>query len=63
VLSRSAHNCGENDRPLSPEDGIGSAVEVVEEVLDSGAGVKWLVAVVLRLWSGQYTVHSPVILV
>ena len=48
---------------LSPEDGIGSVVEVVEEVLDSGAGVKWLVAVVLRLWSGQYTVHSPVILV
>ena len=57
MLSRSAHNRNENDRSLSPEDGIGSAVEVVEEVLDSGAGVKWLVAVVFEVVVGP--VQSP----
>ena len=57
MLSRSVHNCDENDRSLSPEGGIGSAVEVVEEVLDSGAGVKWLVAVVFEVVVGP--VQSP----
>ncbi|MDQ1460447.1 MAG: hypothetical protein QOI08_1931 [Actinomycetota bacterium] len=34
---------------LSPENGIGSAIEVVEQVLDSWAGVEWLVSVVFEV--------------
>ena len=34
---------------LSPEDGVGVFVEVVEELLDAGAGVQGLVAVELQV--------------
>jgi len=34
---------------LSPEDGVGVFVEVVEEVLDAGAGVQRLVTVVVEV--------------
>jgi hypothetical protein len=46
ALNRSAHRLDEVSRFLAPEDGVGSVVEVVEQVLDLGAGVEWLVAVV-----------------
>ena len=49
ALNRSAHHWDERNRLLSPEDGIGSAVEVVEQVLDSGAGVERVVAVVFQV--------------
>jgi hypothetical protein len=48
-LNRSVHHWDERSRLLSPENGIGSAIEIVEEVLDSGAGVEWLVPVVFEV--------------
>ena len=48
-LNRSAHHWDEGNRWLSPEDGVCAAVEVVEQVLDLGAGVEWLVAVVFEV--------------
>ena len=46
ALSRSAHQLEQVSRLLSPEDGIGSVIEVVEQVLDLGAGVERFVAVI-----------------
>jgi len=46
ALNRSAHRLDEVSRLLAPEDGVGSIVEVVEQVLDLGAGVERFVAVV-----------------
>jgi hypothetical protein len=37
ALNQSAHHWGKSNRLLSPEDGVGSVVEVLEQVLDLGA--------------------------
>jgi hypothetical protein len=49
ALSRSAHQLEQVSRLLSPEDGIGSVIEVVEQFLDLGAGVDRFVTVVLQV--------------
>jgi hypothetical protein len=49
ALSRSAHQLDQVSRLLSPEDGIGSVIEVVEQVLDLGAGVDRFVTVVFQV--------------
>ena len=49
ALNRSVHRLDEVSRSLSPEDGVGSVVEVVEQVLDLGAGVERVVAVVFQV--------------
>ena len=46
ALSRSAHQLDQVSRLLAPEDGVSSVVEVVEQVLDLGAGVERFVAVI-----------------
>ena len=46
ALNRSAHRLDQVSRLLAPEDGVGSVVEVVEQVLDLGTGVERFVAVV-----------------
>src|SRR5271166_1241895 len=49
ALNRSAHRLGQVSRSLAPEDGVGSFVEVVEQVLDLWAGVERVVAVVFQV--------------
>jgi hypothetical protein len=48
-LNRSVHRLDQVSRSLAPEDGVGSFVEVVEQVLDLGAGVERVVAVVFQV--------------
>ena len=43
------HRLDQVSRSLSPEDGIGSVVEIVEQVLDLWAGVQRVVAVVFQV--------------
>ena len=49
ALNRSVHRLGQVSRSLSPEDGIGSVVEIVEQVLDLSGGVHRVVAVVFQV--------------
>ena len=49
ALNRSAHRLDQGSRSLSPEDGVGSVVEIVEQVLDLWAGVQRVVAVVFQV--------------
>ena len=49
ALNRSVHRLDQVSRSLAPEDGVGSFVEVVEQVLDSGAGVQRVVTVVFQV--------------
>ena len=46
ALNRSVHRLVQVSWLLAPEDGVGSVVEVVEQVLDLWAGVQRSVAVV-----------------
>ncbi len=46
ALNRSVHRLDQVSWSLAPEDGVGSVVEVIEQVLDLWAGVEWVVAVV-----------------
>ena len=46
ALNRSVHRLDQVSWSLAPEDGVGSVVEVVEQVLDLWAGVEWVIAVV-----------------
>jgi len=48
-LNRSVHRLAQVSRSLAPEDGVGSFVEVVEQVLDLWAGVEWVVPVVFQV--------------
>jgi hypothetical protein len=48
-LNRSVHRLDQVSRSLAPEDGVGSFVEVVEQVLDLWAGVERVVAVVCQV--------------
>ena len=48
-LNRSVHRLDQVSRSLAPEDGVGSFVEVVEQVLDLWAGVERVVAVVFQV--------------
>jgi hypothetical protein len=43
------HQLDQVSRLLSPEDGVGSVIEVVEQVLDLWAGVERFVAVVFQV--------------
>jgi hypothetical protein len=52
-------------RSLSPEDGVGSVVEIVEQVLDLWDGVQGVVAVVFQVFAsvlgdlaGAPTLHA-----
>ena len=49
ALNRSMHRLDQVSRSLAPEDGVGSFVEVVEQVLDLWAGVERVVAVVFQV--------------
>ena len=49
ALNRSVHRLDQVSRSLAPEDGVGSFVEVVEQVLDLWAGVERVVAVVFQV--------------
>jgi hypothetical protein len=49
ALNRSMHRLDQVSRSLAPEDGVGSFVEVVEQVLDLWAGVERVVAVVFQI--------------
>jgi len=46
---------------LSPEDGVGSVVEVVEQVLDVRGGVERFVAVVFQVPVAPVQRPSPVV--
>ncbi len=45
-LNRSVHRLDQVSRSLAPEDGVSSAIEIVEQVLDLWAGVQRSVAAV-----------------
>ena len=49
ALNRSVHRLDQVSRSLAPEDGVGSAIEIVEQVLDLWAGVERVVAVVFQV--------------
>jgi hypothetical protein len=46
ALNRSVHRLYQVSWSLAPEDGVGSAIEIVKQVLDLRAGVQRSVAVV-----------------
>ena len=49
ALNRSVHRLDQVSRSLAPEDGVGSLIEVVEQVLDLWTGVERVVAVVFQV--------------